>query len=331
MRLSKYPRFAAPSRALQRGSGSSQRSSGGSCVGFAGACPLISESSDIRSVRGVITHDARTARSSRLPYPRMTCARGPRRRLTGRQLAWPTRVGHPYHGFQLMKHHPHFRVLRATPGADRLTSRSHTLTEAGLQSLPQLHFLGCSLIGPACAAFAALHPAASFVSTSPATFEHDMSSASSLPLPHLRKLVPPSWTRRSKPNHAEGEAVYLCDARHRRAAPVGRCGCLLHSVLPLTACSGGYAGGEGVKGRVDAQETAARRRAHVAVNVGTVVPGNAGTDGEAESWEGIKLAINSQSDHTEQHPLQAVRHLVPTQDITWTLPEGGGGPKYTLT
>ncbi|KAJ7844467.1 hypothetical protein B0H13DRAFT_2096524, partial [Mycena leptocephala] len=92
------------------------------------------------------------------------------------------------------------------------------------------------------------------------------------------------------------------------------------------------------------QATPARRRAHVQANVGTcagllqracpagvyeyvpddggkVVPGNAGADGEAEGWEGTKLVINSQ--------LWDIK--VPTQDIMWTVPEGGGGPKYTLT
>ncbi|KAJ6617104.1 hypothetical protein B0H10DRAFT_2034748 [Mycena sp. CBHHK59/15] len=117
-------------------------------------------------------------------------------------------------------------------------------------------------------------------------------------------------------NHAEGQPVHL-------------------RVMP--------AGGEA--------ETPARRREHVRVNVSTYagllgracpagvyeyvdddggrsVPGNAaGADGEDEGWEGKKLVINSQNCiHCKLCDIK-----VPTQDITWTVPEGGGGPKYTLT
>ncbi|KZW00395.1 oxidoreductase [Exidia glandulosa HHB12029] len=45
------------------------------------------------------------------------------------------------------------------------------------------------------------------------------------------------------------------------------------------------------------------------------------------SWEGKKLVINSQNCiHCKLCDVK-----VPTQDITWTVPEGGGGPKYTVT
>lgn len=45
------------------------------------------------------------------------------------------------------------------------------------------------------------------------------------------------------------------------------------------------------------------------------------------SWEGKKLVINSQNCiHCKLCDVK-----VPTQDITWTVPEGGGGPKYTIT
>ncbi|KAJ7692938.1 hypothetical protein B0H17DRAFT_1168966 [Mycena rosella] len=101
----------------------------------------------------------------------------------------------PYREFQRMKHHPHFRALLSGLGAERLAYGARTLTEGGLQSLPQLHFPGGALIGcsagvvniakikgthnamrtgmlAAEAAFAALHPSAAFVSTaSPATFK----------------------------------------------------------------------------------------------------------------------------------------------------------------
>ncbi|KAJ7057835.1 FAD/NAD-P-binding domain-containing protein [Mycena amicta] len=101
---------------------------------------------------------------------------------------------------------------------------------------------------------------------------------------------------------------------------------------------------------VDAVETPLRRRAHVEANVGLyagllqracpagvyeyvaddggkVVPGNTASAAEEEGWDGKKLVINSQNCiHCKLCDIK-----VPTQDITWTVPEGGGGPKYTLT
>ncbi len=71
------------------------------------------------------------------------------------------------------------------------------------------------------------------------------------------------------------------------------------------------------------------------------VPDGDGAHSE-EGWAGHKLVINSQvSLHakSELHILftllQNCIHCklcdvkVPTQDITWTVPEGGGGPKYS--
>ncbi|KAH7929289.1 hypothetical protein BV22DRAFT_1125898 [Leucogyrophana mollusca] len=50
-------------------------------------------------------------------------------------------------------------------------------------------------------------------------------------------------------------------------------------------------------------------------------------NGEPEGWNGTKLVINSQNCiHCKLCDIK-----VPTQDITWTVPEGGGGPKYTIT
>ncbi|KAI0080480.1 FAD/NAD(P)-binding domain-containing protein [Panus rudis PR-1116 ss-1] len=48
---------------------------------------------------------------------------------------------------------------------------------------------------------------------------------------------------------------------------------------------------------------------------------------DSEGWGGKKLVINSQNCiHCKLCDIK-----VPTQDITWTVPEGGGGPKYTIT
>ncbi|KIM64616.1 hypothetical protein SCLCIDRAFT_610523 [Scleroderma citrinum Foug A] len=50
-------------------------------------------------------------------------------------------------------------------------------------------------------------------------------------------------------------------------------------------------------------------------------------EGQEEGWDGKKLVINSQNCiHCKLCDIK-----VPTQDITWTVPEGGGGPKYTIT
>ena len=92
-------------------------------------------------------------------------------------------------------------------------------------------------------------------------------------------------------------------------------------------------------------EDAAVRREHVRVNVGEyagllgrgcpaqvyeyVEDDAASEAGDAEvekvGWEGKRLVINSQNCiHCKFCDVK-----VPTQDITWTVPEGGGGPKYS--
>ncbi|TEB26972.1 oxidoreductase [Coprinellus micaceus] len=86
-----------------------------------------------------------------------------------------------------------------------------------------------------------------------------------------------------------------------------------------------------------------RRIEHVKVNVGEYagllqracpagvyeyidVEGSGNTP-EGDAWQGKKLVINSQNCiHCKLCDIK-----VPTQDITWTVPEGSGGPKYTLT
>ncbi|KAJ3885977.1 hypothetical protein GG344DRAFT_58307 [Lentinula edodes] len=55
----------------------------------------------------------------------------------------------------------------------------------------------------------------------------------------------------------------------------------------------------------------------------SVEPG--GSEEEEESWNGKKLVINAQNCiHCKLCDIK-----VPSQDITWTVPEGGGGPKYS--
>ncbi|KAI0267315.1 FAD/NAD-P-binding domain-containing protein [Gloeopeniophorella convolvens] len=88
-------------------------------------------------------------------------------------------------------------------------------------------------------------------------------------------------------------------------------------------------------------ESSERRREHVRVNVeeyagllGRACPAGVyeyvdDEDGSAgkEGWGGKKLVINAQNCiHCKLCDVK-----VPTQDIQWTVPEGGGGPKYTVT
>ncbi|GJE93644.1 electron transfer flavoprotein-ubiquinone oxidoreductase [Phanerochaete sordida] len=130
-------------------------------------------------------------------------------------------------------------------------------------------------------------------------------------------------------NHAEDQPVHL---RVRRYA----------------ARAAGSADGEkGAKAEAFDYEEAydesnAVRREHVRVNVGEYagllgracpaqvyeyVDDEASQGADGEGWGGKKLVINSQNCiHCKLCDIK-----VPTQDITWTVPEGGGGPKYTVT
>ncbi|KAI0064144.1 FAD/NAD-P-binding domain-containing protein [Artomyces pyxidatus] len=89
------------------------------------------------------------------------------------------------------------------------------------------------------------------------------------------------------------------------------------------------------------EETAERRAEHVRVNVeeyagllGRACPAGVyeyveDEDGSSakEGWGGKKLVINAQNCiHCKLCDVK-----VPTQDIQWMVPEGGGGPKYTIT
>ncbi|PPQ78932.1 hypothetical protein CVT25_002408 [Psilocybe cyanescens] len=94
------------------------------------------------------------------------------------------------------------------------------------------------------------------------------------------------------------------------------------------------------KGEEGVKEELERRRRHVKINygkyaglLGRACPAGVyeyvaeeGVDpSETEGWGGHKLVINSQNCiHCKLCDIK-----VPTQDITWTVPEGGGGPKYS--
>ncbi|OSX58125.1 hypothetical protein POSPLADRAFT_1071371 [Postia placenta MAD-698-R-SB12] len=129
-------------------------------------------------------------------------------------------------------------------------------------------------------------------------------------------------------NHAEDQPVHL-RVRQHKGAP-------------------GDAGAEGSEKKAGLEteewvEDAEVRRAHVRANVeeyagllGRACPAQvyeyvedegSTQAAESEGWGGKKLVINSQNCiHCKLCDIK-----VPTQDITWTVPEGGGGPKYSVT
>ncbi|KAI0355284.1 FAD/NAD(P)-binding domain-containing protein [Trametes cingulata] len=131
-------------------------------------------------------------------------------------------------------------------------------------------------------------------------------------------------------NHAEDQPVHL---RVRRYLTKGE--------------DAGAEGEKAEKGLATERwfEDADVRREHVRVNVGEYAgllgrgcpaqvyeyvdaeDAETATQVENVGWGGKKLVINSQNCiHCKFCDVK-----VPTQDITWTVPEGGGGPKYTIT
>ncbi|TCD69768.1 hypothetical protein EIP91_006304 [Steccherinum ochraceum] len=124
-------------------------------------------------------------------------------------------------------------------------------------------------------------------------------------------------------NHAEDQLVHLRVRQYEKSGDVGKEG-----------------SGEGVSlGEEKFSESKEVKKNHVAVNVGDYAGllGRAcpaqvyeyveDESGSEESWGGKKLVINSQNCiHCKLCDIK-----VPSQDITWTVPEGGGGPKYTIT
>ncbi|KAJ6536511.1 hypothetical protein DFH09DRAFT_931199 [Mycena vulgaris] len=294
----------------------------------------------------------------------------------------------PYRELQRMKHHPHFRALFTAPGAERLAYGARTLTEGGLQSLPQLHFPGGALIGcsagvvntakikgthnamrtgmlAAEAAFAALHPGAAFIVDLRAYSAAFPGSPAHADLWAVRNVRPGFATRLGLAggvlyagvntmlrgrvpwtlgHHGKGTNPSTTSPDALATRPAAACAPIVYPAFepPLSTdlmSSVALTGTNHAEGEAVHLRTAARRRAHVAVNVGTygsllqracpagvyeyvaddggrVVPGNAGD---------TKLVINSQNCiHCKLCDIK-----VPTQDITWTVPEGGGGPKYS--
>ncbi|KAH8102298.1 FAD/NAD-P-binding domain-containing protein [Cristinia sonorae] len=125
-------------------------------------------------------------------------------------------------------------------------------------------------------------------------------------------------------NHAEDQLVHLRVRQYEKAGDAGK---------------EGTGEGVGLKAEEKFNEGKEVRKNHVAVNVGEYAGllGRAcpaqvyeyveDESGSEESWGGKKLVINSQNCiHCKLCDIK-----VPTQDITWTVPEGGGGPKYTVT
>lgn len=140
-------------------------------------------------------------------------------------------------------------------------------------------------------------------------------------------------------NHAEDQPVHLRVRRYEKTEA---------------------AGAEGARPSLEEEEVYTEdsevRREHVRRNVGEYagllgracpaqvyeyVEDEASQGPEGEGWGGKKLVINSQVcllllylvriSHSSQNCIHCklCDIKVPTQDITWTVPEGGGGPKYS--
>ncbi|KAF8732354.1 hypothetical protein AX14_004515 [Amanita brunnescens Koide BX004] len=137
-------------------------------------------------------------------------------------------------------------------------------------------------------------------------------------------------------NHAEDQPVHL-----RVVKTMSYMDAL--DDLPTSIGAGASAVAEVVGDAQEAQQIVEKerhtRKNHVRVNVeeyagllGRACPAGVyeyveTEKSENDGWAGKKLVINSQNCiHCKLCDVK-----VPTQDITWTVPEGGGGPKYTLT
>ncbi|KAF8352154.1 hypothetical protein F5887DRAFT_934184 [Amanita rubescens] len=137
-------------------------------------------------------------------------------------------------------------------------------------------------------------------------------------------------------NHAEDQPVHLRVVKMKSYmdALAGK------DNLPVSI-GAGVSAVTAVDDALDAQQIMERerqaRQAHVRANVeeyagllGRACPAGVYEYVETESsendgWAGKKLVINSQNCiHCKLCDIK-----VPTQDITWTVPEGGGGPKYS--
>jgi electron-transferring-flavoprotein dehydrogenase len=131
-------------------------------------------------------------------------------------------------------------------------------------------------------------------------------------------------------NHGEDEPAHLRVVGGLQAPEAG------HHTEGSAAPSGAGDLEAGAGAPPSSTETAAARAEHVRRNVGEYAGllGRAcpaqvyeyvdAAPGEPGSWDGHKLVVNAQNCiHCKLCDIK-----VPTQDINWTVPEGGGGPKY---
>ncbi|KAJ6560748.1 hypothetical protein DFH09DRAFT_1316368 [Mycena vulgaris] len=113
-------------------------------VTFRVRAPLLAEGAHGPLSKSTILYDLRArseAQKYRLGFKEVW--RAPKEKhwhVPGKVARVAAELGHVRR--QRMKHHPHFRALLTAPGAKRLAYGTRTLTEGGLQSLPQLHFPG---------------------------------------------------------------------------------------------------------------------------------------------------------------------------------------------
>jgi len=267
---------------------------------------------------------------------------------------------------QRMKHHPYFSKLLSGDSA-RIAYGARTLNEGGLQSVPKLHFPGGALIGcsagfvniakikgthnamktgmlAAEAAFDALYE----VRNLRPSFNTPLGIFGGIAYSGIDTLLLKGrtpWTLRNS---------RVTDAAHTHRAsqctpinyppPQPPLSTDLMTALTLTGTNHAEDQPPHLCVRTEEDggvESAGRRGEHVRINVeeyagllGRACPAGVyeyvddedGSLGKG-SWGGKKLVINAQNCiHCKLCDVK-----VPTQDIQWTVPEGGGGPKYTIT
>ncbi|KAG1810995.1 hypothetical protein EV424DRAFT_1557954, partial [Suillus variegatus] len=238
----------------------------------------------------------------------------------------------PYKEFQRMKHHPYFAEL-LSGNSTRIAYGGRSLNEGGLQSVPQLYFPGGALVG--CSA--------GFVNIAKIKGTHNAMKSgiwggimySGVDSLLLKGRTP--WTFRNR--------ARLTDAQHTQPAyrflpinyPPPQPPLSTDLLTSLTLTGTNHAEDQPVHLRVrkDGNENTALRKLHVQRNLSEYagllqracpagVYEYVEDETAADGWNGHKLVINSQNCiHCKLCDIK-----VPTQDITWTVPEGGGGPKY---
>ncbi|CAE6469145.1 unnamed protein product [Rhizoctonia solani] len=272
----------------------------------------------------------------------------------------------PYKELQKLKHHPYFASL--LEGGERVAYAGRTLNEGGFQSIPKTDFAGGALIG--CSAgfvnvpkIKGSHTAmksgmlaaeAAYEEVVKGDEEGEIQAATPSISPFTTKAGNMSaYTSALTQSWVWSELKAVRNVRPSFATPLGIWGGIAWSGLDTLLLRGkvpwtwGF-GGTDAQHTKKARQAAKARHEHVKTNVseyagllgracpagvyeyvdGGIEPGAPVPEGKEEDagYGGKKLVINSQNCiHCKLCDIK-----VPTQDINWVVPEGGGGPKYSM-